>query len=141
MLKLLFIGLLPFLPLIVSAQKSKEITEKDIEVLCWNEDEINSYQFGMLKGKGFKFIYSICHKDGLKETTENYTGTWTASVKDKHTDTLFLSFKGAQPANLCHYLVMEASGNYVIQYFTDGTKRMFLRQQRIPCYCLRDGLL
>lgn len=51
-------------------------------------------------------------------------------------DTIYLSFKGDRPTDMYNYLVLEASGNYLIQYFTDGKKRIFLRYQRRPCFCL-----
>ena len=130
-LNFFFISLCPLLPLTILAQKDKRITywNRDLKVICWNEDTVNDYRFAMAKGT--KFIYSIKCKDGLKEIKEQYTGTFYATDK-KHIDTLFLSFKGAQPTDMCHYLVMEASGSYLIQYFTDGKKWIFLRYQQNP---------
>jgi len=119
----LFIGLSTLLPLTILAQKIKEITywNKEISMICWNEDTANDYRFAMTKGT--RFIYSICHKQ--------YTGTFYAKDK-KHIDTIYLKFKGSKPTGLCNYLVLEASGNYLIQYFTDDKKRIFLRQQQNP---------
>lgn len=122
-------------PLSLLAQKDKRITywDRDMKVICWNEDTVNDYRFAMTEGK--KFIYSIKRKDGVKEIKEQYSGTCYAKEK-KHIDTLFLSFKDTQPTDMCHYLVMEASGTYLIQYFTDGRKRIFLRYQQRQCFCL-----
>ena len=130
-LNFLLIGLSPLLPLTILAQEGKRITywDRDIKVISWNEDTVNDYRFALTKGTNF--IYSIKRKDGLKEIKEYYTGTFYAKKK-KNIDTLFLSYKRAQPTDMCHYLILEASGNYLIQYFTDGKKRIFLRHQQNP---------
>ncbi len=52
-----------------------------------------------------------------------YYGSFTMS-----TDTIFLSFKGEQPP-VCLYLIREVSGTYLVQFFLDGRKRIFLRWQ------------
>jgi len=139
-LNFFFISLCPLLPLTILAQKDKRITywNRDLKVICWNEDTVNDYRFAMAKGT--KFIYSIKRKDGLKEIKEQYTGTFYARDK-KHIDTIYLKFKKPRPTDLCNYLVLEASGNYLIQYFTDGKKRIFLRFRHRPCFCFSDPLL
>jgi len=90
-------------------------------IIFWNEDEVNSYKVTL---KEDKFYYSISIKKGLKDSIENYEGTYSYS-----SDTLFLKITGKQPKGIAPYFVVEASRHYLIQYFTDGRKRMFLRIQ------------
>ena len=104
---------------------NKKLTYQDIKMVAWNEDTVNNYQITFTKEN--KFFYTIIHKDNLKETKEQYTGKISSG-----TDRVYLLFNGSRPADLCIYLVKEASGNYLIQYFTNDKKRVFLRIQQYP---------
>lgn len=44
------------------------------------------------------------------------------------TVTIYLLYnKGLKPKGITNYLIVEATGNYFIQYFTNGRKRLFLK--------------
>ena len=94
-------------------------------MVAWNEDSVNNYHIVFTKEK--KFTYTIIHKDNLKETKEHYTGMISPG-----TDRVYLLFEGPRPADLCIYLVKVASGHYLIQYFTNDKKRIFLRVRQYP---------
>jgi hypothetical protein len=93
--------------------------------LAWNEDTVNDYRLILTK-KG-NFTYTI--KEGTKAKTEIYKGTFGGTGNE-----LFLNFNGNKPAVLNPVVIIEASNNYIIQYFTDGRKRMFLRLQWAPAF-------
>jgi hypothetical protein len=89
--------------------------------IAWNEDTVNSYQIALSK-KG-SFYYRIETRD----TVVNYKGKYGAVANE-----IYLKFTGNKPAGFKPYLVVEASGNYYIQHFTDGRKRIFLRIHQWP---------
>jgi hypothetical protein len=95
--------------------------------IAWNEDSIHSCQIAFRKKH--KFSYAI--DDSKLEPgagTEYYRGNFKLSG-----DTVFLAYdRVAGPASFEKYLVVAASGHYLIQSFTDGAKRMFLRVQNSP---------
>ena len=95
-------------------------------VAWWNEDTVNNYQVVLTKDK--KFFYTIKRTDSLKVSEEYYLGTF----RDEG-DKLYLEYKDRQPFDLKNYLIKEASGNYLIQYFTNDRKRIFLRSQ-VPLF-------
>ena len=94
----------------------------DDYLIAWNEDTVNCYQVALKKNK---FLYSITTKNGLKDTTIHYKGTLNYL-----SDTIYMKFTSKQPDAIAPYLVKEALDNYLIQYFIDGRKRMYLRIQR-----------
>jgi hypothetical protein len=110
---------------LLASCSSKKLTYQDIKLVAWNEDTVNNYHIVFTKEN--KFYYTIIHKDNLKETKEHYTGKLSHG-----TDRIYLLFKGSRPVDQCIYLVKEASGNYLIQYFTNDKKRIFLRVQQYP---------
>src|SRR5690242_14805551 len=122
MTRLVFILTALFIPILIgygSSTKTATSFFQDRYIVAWNEDYVNSYVFTLPKGN--KFSYEISRKKGLKDTiTESYKGTF-----DFSSDTIFLKFKGEQPNGVAPYLILEASEHYLIQYFTDGRKRMF----------------
>ncbi len=122
-----YLGLATLLPLaiLLASCSNKKLTSHDIKMVAWNEDTVNNYHIVFTKEK--KFTYTIIHKDNLKETKEHYTGKISPG-----TDRVYLLFEGPRPADLCIYLVREASGHYLIQYFTNDSKRIFLRIQPYP---------
>ena len=92
--------------------------------IVWNEDTVHSYQIALSKKK--KFLYTIVTKDGLKKSEEYYKGTFKLSK-----DTFFLTYyKDRQPEGVTNYLIVEVSGNYLIQPFVNTNRRIFLRVQR-----------
>lgn len=93
-----------------------------LNLLAWNEDTVNNYQFAIVDDT--VFYYSI-----TKKSARIYQGK--VSVKSS-LDTLFLDYyKNRKPANFRSYLVREASGLYYIQFFDNSPKRIFLRRQRL----------
>src|SRR4051794_21903615 len=66
---------------------------KDIDLLAWNEDTVNSYQFALARNK---FFYTIFRRDGAGKSEQYYSGTYLNSL-----DTLYLHYRnGKQPENL-----------------------------------------
>ena len=88
-------------------------------VIAWNEDSVNSYQLAFTK-KG-SFYYSIKTKEGV----ERYKGAYGEIESE-----IYLKYTDNVPEGMVPYLIKEASGNYYIQNFTDGRKRIFLRIQQ-----------
>ena len=114
---------------LLASCSSEKLIYKDIKMVAWNEDTVNNYEIVFTKKN--KFFYTIIHKDNLKESKEEYTGKLSPG-----TDRVYLLFEGSRPADLCIYLVKEASGNYWIQYFTNDKKWIFLRVQQHPHFHL-----
>jgi hypothetical protein len=102
----------------------------DYEV-AWNEDKVNNWHIAFSKKKG-TFCYTIPTKKGAKDTFEIYKGTYGIGLSDH----MYLKYSDKPPAGMEPFLVIEASGNYYIQNFTDGRKRIFLRIQKWPNYHL-----
>src|SRR5687768_2894286 len=90
------------------------------KVIAWNEDTVNNYQLAF-KENG-TFYYAIETNNGIKDTIERYKGAYGEIESE-----IYLKYTGKTPAGMTPYLVKEASGNYYIQNFTDGRKRIFLR--------------
>jgi hypothetical protein len=103
------------------------IKQTDRRLIASNGDSINFYQFALTTGN--KFVYTIATKGGLKGKIENYKGSFTYS-----SDTLYLKFLDKQPNNIANYLILEASGHYLIQYFISNKNRIFLRVQSRPLF-------
>lgn len=96
--------------------------------VAWNEDTIHNWHIVFAKKKG-TFTYTLATKIGNKDTTEIYKGTYGSVANE-----VYLKYSDKKPAGLTPWLVLEASGNYYIQNFTDGRKRMFLKIQQWPHY-------
>jgi len=104
-----------------NSRKSTKPLASDIVFTAWNEDSIISYQFVLFKDN--RFSYSVSKKDSLPEKNERYHGKISETP-----DTVFLTYKNnLHQQGISAFLIKEASGKYLIQYFTDGRKRMFLR--------------
>jgi hypothetical protein len=130
LISVLFLAPLTFL---IACMGSKIAAEKraikfyypNMTLLAWNEDTVNSFQFALTKDN--RFFYTIIKHDSLQEINEYYNGR----LNDRG-DTLFLNYnKHLRPNDMTKYLVKEASGRYLIQYFTNGKKRVFLRRQQL----------
>jgi hypothetical protein len=91
-----------------------------MRTLAWNEDTVNGYLIGLYKDRTFSYAVA----DGGKFL--EYYGSYVV-----RRDTIFLAFKGKQPP-MRSYLVEEMSGSYLMQFFLDGIKRIFLRKQVPP---------
>jgi len=93
--------------------------------LAWNEDTVTPYKIALFKDN--TFLYTTRDTINHKIKTTGYGGYFRWSA-----DTIYLLFKGRTEAPMCDYLVREASGQYLIQYFKDQRKRMFLRRTISP---------
>lgn len=93
----------------------------NIVAVANNEDTIAAYQLTLLKGD--KFLYTITQKSASQQPLQV---TYVGVIKNDK-DTVYLLYKkGIEPRGMVDYLVKEISGHYLIQYFTDGRKRIFL---------------
>lgn len=89
--------------------------------IAWTESEIHDYKFAITESN--RFTYSIFEKDSMT-LEKNYAGTITKCLND----TIFLEYdKNNRPQNYYSYLIIEASGQYLIQKFENSTKRIFMR--------------
>ncbi|MGC4103790.1 hypothetical protein [Ferruginibacter sp.] len=127
MLNKLFFLVFVFSSLTGTAQiATKDIKYGNISFSAWNEDTVHPVQFLVLKEKYFS--YSMVMDDSTK-TKAGYHGTIALNPTR---DTLFLHYyKHRTPAGFKNYLVKEASGNYLIQFFDSSTKRIFMRIQNL----------
>lgn len=107
------------------SQLTRTLTSHDIVLWAWNQDTVHSYAIAILKGR--RFSYTICETDSVHRTEKYYNGTLRYV-----SDTLFLTYEKNKPTGLTDFLVREVSGHYLIQSFTNGNKRIFLRVQ--PSY-------
>ena len=92
----------------------------NVKQVAWNEDTACPYQFSILKKWRFEYVISEQQQDGscIKKTCKGII---------KYTpDTLYLVYEGAEPARLQKFLVVEVSGSYLIQHFTNDAKPVFL---------------
>lgn len=93
-------------------------------LVAWNEDTVNSYQITLMSNKNFYYSVITKQADSLRYP-KNYKGTFKFSQ-----DSVLLHFNmDYGSGELAPYLIKEASGNYLIQYFTNNKSRMFLRIQ------------
>ena len=90
-------------------------------MLAWNEDTINDCRVVLYRDRTFS--YGV--RNGNQKATQYY-GRYAFSA-----DTIYLLFRGTQPP-MCPYLIREISGSYLVQYFKDGRRRIFLRLQAPP---------
>ena len=103
------------------------LSSKGESILAWNEDTVNSYQF-LLTAE--RFYYTIIKIDSSGKIEQYYTGTYKINR-----DTVFLTYKkGRQPADVTNYLVVEGSGNFLIQPLKTEGRRVFLRFRRRPVF-------
>lgn len=103
-------------------QYSPEKLRAAIQTMAvYSKDSTEQYLIAFLPDK--KFIYTLLEKDAAGHLQPcSYEG-----YVDQLRDTLFLFYKNdVVPPGLTNYVVMEATGNYLIQYFTDTRKRVFM---------------
>ena len=98
-------------------------------IIAWNEDTLHSCQIAF-RGNA-RFSYTVADaSSNLNTATEYFKGTLRVSE-----DTIYLSYgKGPEPARFERYLILEASGHYLIQPLANSAERMFLRVQRSPLH-------
>jgi len=76
--------------------------------------------------KNHRYDYKISYgNQQQEEKREFYHGSW-----QYRNDTLFLYYSKNAPSGMANYLVKEATGGWLIQFFTDGRNRIFLRVPR-----------
>jgi hypothetical protein len=91
-------------------------------LIAWNEDTMQSVKFRIDEDLTFKYLLET--KDSNKITKLLYYGKYKYAR-----DTFFLQYrKGRRPANFTDYVIIEASGGYLIQCFTNKSQRLFMRK-------------
>lgn len=123
MTRLISLLIISAIGIATSCSSSRPSTNPKDYDIAWNEDTVNNYQIALSK-KG-SFNYRIETRD----TIIHYKGVYGAVANE-----IYLKFTGEKPAGFTPYLIVEASGNYYIQNFTDGRKRILLRIQQWPLY-------
>jgi hypothetical protein len=93
-------------------------------MIAASDDTIHNYAIGIFQHH--RFAYTITYGNQLPDATrEFYHGTW-----QYRSDTLFLHYHKKRPPGMTDYLVKEITGGWLIQFFTDGRPRVFLRVPR-----------
>ena len=113
-----------FICLLVASNNIGQVRKSKNKVIAiaWNEDTVSSYKFVILDRS--RFIYTITQKDSSQNGKKGfYTGTFQIAK-----DRINLTYdRGIYSKNITTYLTVEISGHYLIQHFTDNTKRVFMR--------------
>jgi hypothetical protein len=104
--------------------KAVPIYEPFRPMIAATDDTIHNYAIMVLKNH--RFAYTITYGNQLPDAKrEFYHGSWKY-----RTDTLFLRYSKKTPSGMAGYLVKEVTGGWMIQFFTDGRTRIFLRVPR-----------
>jgi hypothetical protein len=130
MIRIFFILSFSILLLFTACSTNKQTTSIHFVPLfvAWNEDTINSYQLTLFPNTNF--YYAIAVKEGNLKQVKSFKGTFKFSG-----DSILLNYDRAlYQVETTDYIIKEASGNYLIQYFTNDSERMFLRIQPISHY-------
>jgi hypothetical protein len=95
-----------------------------------NVDTVISYTFCMLRNN--RFIYTIVQMNAQgRQKRQGYSGSVSELIYNG-TTTLHLIFdKNRRPDSLTDYLVVEGSGNYLIQHFVNSPRRVFMLIDRL----------
>ena len=127
MTKLIFVILIKVIILsaCTNSKTASQTSQKSYigeRIVAWNEDTIVTCQFALRRDYKFAYLISALDTNG-KVTQTTYKGT--VKLLD---DKIFLLYhQNIRPANVQSFLIKEVSGDYLIQDFTDGRKRMYLR--------------
>ena len=97
-------------------------SNKSERYIAWNEDTIVTCQFAVRTDYKFAYLISTLDSSG-KLTQKIYNGIVKFQDEKIH---LFYD-RNIKPANVQSYLIKKITGDYLIQDFTDGRKRMYLR--------------
>lgn len=90
-------------------------------MLAATEDTVHNYAIAFFQHH--RFAYTITYGNQQPDAKrEFYDGTW-----QYRSDTLFLHYHKKRPPGTADYLVKEITGGWLIQFFTDGRPRTFLR--------------
>jgi hypothetical protein len=120
-------SVLPFFVLIILLsscyRKSVPGREDFPAMVAMTDDTIRNYAIAILQKH--RFAYTIIYNNQQPTAKRDYyDGTWRY-----HSDTLFLHYYNKSPEGMTDYLVKEFTGGWLIQFFTDGRPRIFLRVQ------------
>jgi len=90
--------------------------------VAWNEDTVNTYQFSMWKRNRFQYMASYIDKAGKKQM-EFYDGKY----KDDSSGLVLIYDKNHAVPGTVPYLYWTYDQQYLVQHFSDGRPRMYLR--------------
>lgn len=120
--------LLPVSFMTVACSSNKPISANtsytNLSYAAWNEDTISSYALYLYKNSQFR--YNVSERDSNNRVKKHF---YTGAYKATRNDIYLLYTKNNIPPGVTNYLIVETSGNYFIQYFTNNRKRIFLRIQ------------
>ena len=130
---LLYIFLSPFLLAACSRKVKMEKSQAEGIPLyiAWYEDAYIHYEISVL-GRN-RFVYTIAKKNNEgRWKKERYCGRLIPYTVKYNTQRLHLLFDhGKRPPYLADDLLVEGSGNYLIQTFTRSTGRLFLQIEQL----------
>jgi len=107
-----------------SLAKGRRSYDRRNYTLAWNEDTVNSYQLVLFDNETFS--YQIATADSVQNKAFSFSGEYALER-----DTLILKYRsGSIPEGLSPRLVVEASGNFFIQYFLNDKRRIYMRIRR-----------
>ena len=93
-------------------------------MIAATDDTLHNYAIAIFRHH--RFAYTITYGNQQPNAKrEFYSGTWWY-----RSDTLFLDYHKKAPPGIAGYLVKEFTGGWLIQIFTDGRPRVFLRVPR-----------
>ena len=88
---------------------------KGPDIIAWNEDSISPVILSLFKDR--VFIYTIKEKSEYKQITGKYGYSH---------DTLWLVYDNIPPPRGFGYFLINSPGNYLIQNYPPGSKRLVL---------------
>jgi hypothetical protein len=89
------------------------------------DDTVQNYAIALFRDH--RFAFTITHANQRPVIREYYHGAWLY-----RSDTLVLHYHQKGPEGMANYLVKEITGGWLIQVFTDGRSRIFLRVRYPP---------
>jgi hypothetical protein len=115
----------PILLTACSGSRQVEINWLRPKRLFWNEDTVHKYYILMLPDS--TFYYTI---DKPGRNRKRKISTWRG-LYDHSNDTIHLHFQDKRKPPMCDYLIGSYSQIYLIQYFNNNQKKMFLMRQQL----------
>jgi len=105
------------------------LSDKVVFTAC-NEDTVQRYTFCMLKAN--RFYYTIAQKNEVgKPEMKGYSGSISEFTYNGTTNFHLMFDRNRRPDSLTDFLVVEGSGNYLIQHFTNSQRVVFMRIDRL----------